>query len=177
MFKSLQTLFKHRWLDASHSRQFISEAAVQRLAQAVAQSEGRHDAQVRICIEVTLPLSYLWRHVWHKRAMAQVMRERALMLFGKLRVWDTERNNGVLIYLLLAEHRIELVVDRGLLRTLPEDLAQQVVRRLGASLREARFEEGLLHALEEISSLLERDFPSGVRQHPGNELPNGVVLL
>ena len=82
--------------------------------QRVAASEARHSGQIRICVEAGLPFSYLWRHVRRGVPLRQVIRQRAVTMFGKLRVWDTERNNGVLIYLLLAEHAIELVADRGL---------------------------------------------------------------
>ncbi len=73
----------------------------------MAASEQRHTGEIRICVEAGLPLSYLWRDA-PARASAPVM------LFGKLRVWDTEHNNGVLIYLLLADHAIEIVADRGI---------------------------------------------------------------
>ena len=78
---------------------------MERLARRVAASEQRHSGEVRIYVEAGLPLSYLWRDA--------TPRERAVAMFGKLRVWDTEQNNGVLIYLLLAEHAIEIVADRG----------------------------------------------------------------
>ena len=74
----------------------------------MAASERRHSGEIRVCVEAGLPLSYLWRDA--------TARERAVTMFGKLRVWDTEHNNGVLIYLLLAEHAIEIVADRGLNR-------------------------------------------------------------
>ena len=80
--------------------------AVERLRERVAASERRHSGEIRICVEAGLPLSYLWRGL--------SARDRAITMFGKLRVWDTEHNNGVLIYLLLAEHAIEIVADRGL---------------------------------------------------------------
>src|SRR5439155_17490452 len=82
--------------------------ALQRAQQRVAASETGHSGEIRVCVEAGLPWSYLRRHA--------TPRERAVAMFGKLRVWDTEHNNGVLIYLLLAEHAIEIVADRGLSR-------------------------------------------------------------
>jgi uncharacterized membrane protein len=78
----------------------------------VARQRRRHSGEIRVCVEAGLPLSYLWR--------GATARERAVTMFGKLRVWDTEHNNGVLIYLLLAEHAIEIVADRGLARHVPQ---------------------------------------------------------
>ncbi|MDO8651653.1 MAG: TPM domain-containing protein [Undibacterium sp.] len=176
MLNRIITLFKHRWLDASDSRKAVSPEMAQRLMQRVTASEQRHSGEVRICVEAALPASYLWRHVWHKVPLHSVIRERAVMMFGKLHVWDTEHNNGVLIYLLLAEHAIELVADRGLnQRVLPQEW-QAMIKRLGAALHESRFEDGLTQALEEVSALLVLHFPLPVGQADRNELPNAPVL-
>ena len=94
----LARIWRHLWLDESDTRKAISREAAERLKHRVAASEQRHTGQVRICIEAALPLSYLWRN--------ETPRQRAIAVFGKLRVWDTEHNNGVLIYLLLAERAI-----------------------------------------------------------------------
>ena len=144
--------------------------------QRVAASEQRHSGEVRICVEAGLPGSYLWRHVWHKAPLPSVIRERAVMMFGKLHVWDTEHNNGVLIYLLLAEHAIELVADRGLnQRVMPQEW-QAMVKRLGTALHESRFEDGLTRALEEVSALLVLHFPLQDGQLDHNELPDAPML-
>ena len=94
-------IWKHRWLDVSDTRRAIPPELAQRLMERVAASEKRHTGEIRIYVEAGLPLSYLWSDA--------SPRERAVAMFGKLRVWDTEQNNGVLIYLLLAEHAIEIV--------------------------------------------------------------------
>lgn len=176
MFKKIITLFRHRWLDASDSRKAIPHGMAIRLRQRVAASEQRHSGEIRICIEPGLPMSYVWRHVWHKTPLQAVIRERAVMMFGKLRVWDTRHNNGVLIYLLLAEHAIELVADRGISQYVPQAVWQSMVQRLGKNLYECRFEDGLTQALEEVSALLVQHFPlqSEVADH--NELPDSPVL-
>ncbi len=103
------------------------------------------------------------------------------MLFGKLRVWDTERNNGVLIYLLLADQAIELVADRGLNRFVSNGDWKAMVARMGQAFQAGQFEEGLTQALEEVSAVLVAHFPredgellSGER---ANELPDALVLI
>ena len=98
-------LLKHRRLDEADAKRLLGDGALQRIEARVAASESRHSGEIRVCVEAGLPLSYVRR--------AAPVRERAVMMFGKLRVWDTEHNNGVLIYLLLAEHAIEIVADRG----------------------------------------------------------------
>ena len=167
-----QSLFsrvlRHRWLDESDTRKAIPPDLLERLARRVAASEGRHSGEVRIYVEAGLPMSYLRRHA--------TARERAVAMFGKLRVWDTEHNNGVLIYLLLAERAIEIVADRGLSRRVPGQEWQAIVGRMGAALREGRFEDGLTQALEEVSALLVEHFPLAAGQANPNELPDEPVL-
>ena len=91
--------------------------------------------------------------------MHQLARQRALTLFGKLRVWDTEDNNGVLIYLLLAEHLIEIVADRGLNQHVPAHRWQSVIQQMRKPLQQGAYEEGLTLALQEVSAVLVRHFP------------------
>src|SRR6186713_2916244 len=103
----LLRILKHRWLDERDAVRALGDGALQRLEARVHQSESAHHGEIRLCVEAGLPMSYLWKNLG--------ARDRAIMMFSKLRVWDTEDNNGVLIYLLLAEHAIEIVADRGLL--------------------------------------------------------------
>lgn len=168
MFKRLQRMFRHRWLDESDTRRAIPPELVERLARRVAASEQRHTGEVRIYVEAGLPMSYLWREA--------TPRERAIAMFGKLRVWDTEQNNGVLIYLLLAEHAIEIVADRGLARHVAEAQWREVVEHMRAAFRAGHFEDGLTQALEEVSALLVRHFPAPAGAANANELPDEPVL-
>ena len=177
MLSKLWTLLRHLWLDAADTRHVLKSAAVQRLAQRVASSEQRHTGQVRVCIETSLPLGDLWRHVRHGQSMATLVRELALSLFGELRVWDTEHNNGVLVYLLLAERSIELVADRGLGRILAAQQWDAMVASLAADLNAGLFEQGLTLALDEVSAQLERHFPAPQGSARNNELPDAPVLL
>ena len=102
---ALWRLARHRWGEPP-ARRALPGDTLERLAARVAASEQQHTGQIRIVAEASLPWSYLRRQA--------SPRERAIMLFSKYRVWDTEHNNGVLIYLLMPEHAIEIVADRGL---------------------------------------------------------------
>jgi uncharacterized membrane protein len=161
-------MLRHRWLDESDTRRAIPPELVERLARRVAASEKRHSGEIRVYVEAGLPMSYLWRDA--------TPRERAVGMFGKLRVWDTEHNNGVLIYLLLAEHAIEIVADRGLGSQVSPEEWRAVVARMGSALREHRFEDGLTQALEEVSALLVAHFPADPAKANPNELPDKPVL-
>ena len=172
MLQRIQRLLRHRWHDRATLRRALPPQALARLTQRVQASEQRHSGEIRIFIEAGLPTSYLWR----KAATRDIIRQRALTLFGKLRVWDTEHNNGVLVYLLLAERAIEIVADRGIDRHRSHDDWQATVARMRAAFREGRLEDGLTQALEEISAALVQHFPQAAGEIKRNELPDAPVL-
>lgn len=179
MLNKLKTLIKHLWLDASDAKRAIPPDMLQRIAQRVAASERRHSGEIRICVEASLPMSYLWR-LNARTGMPQLVRQRAVTMFGKLRVWDTEHNNGVLIYVLLAEHAIEIVADRGVARHVSQAQWQAMVARMAGAFRELRYEDGLTQALEETSALLMAHFAvndsQGSPESNPNELPDTPLL-
>lgn len=168
-------LVRHRWLDESDTHRAIDGPLRERLRQRVAASETRHTGEIRIYVEAGLPLSYLWRHLRHRVALGDLVRDRATTMFGHLRVWDTENNNGVLIYLLLSEHQIELVADRGLNRHVGTDQWQAMVQHMGSAFAQGQFEEGLTQALSEVSAPLVVHFPAEKEPNP-NDLPDMPVL-
>ncbi|MDB5744453.1 MAG: hypothetical protein JWR68_2768 [Polaromonas sp.] len=176
MIKKLSLLLKHLWLDVSDTERAIPPDMLQRLAERVAASEQRHSGQIRICVEASLPASYLWR-LSPENTLSALIRQRAVMLFAKLRVWDTEHNNGVLIYVLLAEHGIEIVADRGLTRHVDTAQWQAMVARMASAFHARRYEDGLTQALEETSAVLMAHFAraDGLPGHP-NELPDAPLL-
>ena len=171
-FKTFFRVLRHRSQDTTDTRRAIPADMVQRLMERVAASEQRHTGEIRIYVESSLPSSYLWR--------GADTRERAVMMFSKLRVWDTAHNNGVLSHLRLAEHAIELVADRGIDAHVPAQHWQMVVTRMADAFRSNRYEDGLTQALEEVSAVLVEHFPAmdaaGASQPNPNELPDAPVL-
>jgi len=172
MMKRLLRLLRHRWFDERTVRRTIPSDVRERLLQRVRASEQHHSGEIRIFIEAGLPMGYLWL----KAETRAIIRQRALTLFGKLRVWDTEHNNGVLIYLLLAERAIEIVADRGINRHLSPQQWQGMISRMRGAFREGQFEEGLTLALEEISAVLVQHFPLEAGAANPNELPDAPLI-
>ena len=166
---TLQRAWRHRASDAAAVRRALPPEALERIGRRVAASERRHSGQIRVCVEAGLPPSYLWR--------GATARERAVTLFGKLRVWDTEHNNGVLIYLLLAERAIELVADRGIDTHVDAAEWAATAARMAAAFQAGRFEDGLTQALEEVSALLVAHFPRDPSSPARNELPDAPLVL
>ena len=168
-------ILRHLWRDTQDAKRAVPPDVLHKLTRRVTASERMHTGQIRICVEASLPMSYLWRLGPHT-GIHQLVRQRALMLFGKLRVWDTEHNNGVLVYLQLAERAIEIVADRGLSRHVPAGDWQAMTQRMGAAFAEGRFEDGLTQALEEVTALLVLHFPPVEGEVRTNELPDAPVL-
>ena len=157
-------LLKHRWTDESDLRRALPAAALARIEARVVASERGHSGEIRVSVEAGLPLSYLWQGL--------TARHRAITLFGKLRVWDTEHNNGVLVYLLLADHAIEIVADRGLDRRVPAAQWQALIAAMQQAFRDGRFEDGLNQAIGAIDALLLQHFALAPGQTNPDELPN-----
>ena len=161
-------LLKHRTLDERDARRVLDAAALQRIEARVAASEVLHSGEIRVCVEAGLPLSYLRRNA--------TARERAVAMFGKLRVWDTEHNNGVLVYLLLAEHAIEIVADRGLARHVDTAHWQRILGSMRAAFQGGQFEAGLNQAVDAVDGLLREHFALAPGEANPNELPNAPLL-
>lgn len=157
-------LLRHRLMDRSDVHRALDPAAMDRLAARVAASERRHTGEIRLAVEAGLPLSYLWKGL--------SARQRAVTLFGKLRVWDTEDNNGVLIYLLMADHAIEIVADRGLSRGVDSQQWQPIVAAMRQAFQAGRFEDGLNHAIDAVNEVLVQRFPAREGEASTNELPD-----
>ena len=164
----ISRLLKHRWTDDADLRRALPADALARIEARVAASERHHSGEIRVSVEAGLPLSYLWQGL--------TARDRALTLFGKLRVWDTEQNNGVLIYLLLADHAIEIVADRWLTRHVPPAQWQALIAAMQPAFRAGRFEDGLNQAIATIDALLLQHFALAPGQTNPDELPNRADL-
>jgi len=160
----LVRLLQHRRLDEMDAARLLGAGALQRIEARVATSESKHSGEIRVCVEAGLPLSYLRR--------GATVRERAVMMFGKLRVWDTEHNNGVLIYLLLAEHAIEIVADRGVARHVDAAHWQRIAETMGAAFKAGQFEAGLNQAIDAVDALLATHFALAADAANPNELPD-----
>jgi uncharacterized membrane protein len=172
LWARLVRMLRHAAWDERDADKALPQSALKRLQAAVGLSEAHHDGEIRICIEARLPVSYLWRGL--------SAHDRALMMFSKLRVWDTEANNGVLIYLLLAEHAIEIVADRGLARHVTPAEWREIVVTMQPALRSGQFEQGVERAVLDVDRRLRQHFTrpsSGQGSTDVNELPDAPVVL
>jgi uncharacterized membrane protein len=162
---------RHLATDHRTARRRFPEAELERIERAIAEGERTHRGQVRVVVEPALPLA---------RVLAQLApRDRALEVFGLLRIWDTEDNCGVLVYILLADRDVEIVADRGIHRAVGTEAWEAVCRTMEAAFRDGRFGDGAESGVRAINGLLQRHYArqAGAGADGANELPDRPLVL
>jgi uncharacterized membrane protein len=163
----LLRLLRHLATTRYGTRRHFSAPVREAIERAVAECEARHAGEIRFVVETALELPALWHDL--------PARQRALQLFGQLGVWDTADNNGVLIYLLMADRVVEIIADRGIAARVTQSEWATVCRQMEHHYRAGRYLEGSVGGILGVSALLARHFP-GKRPGPP-ELPDQPVLL
>ncbi|QUS38763.1 hypothetical protein RPMA_07910 [Tardiphaga alba] len=164
---SLKRIGRHLLANRARVRKAFPREAIAAIEQAIKTSEATHAGQIRFVVEGALDGAPLFRN--------QAARERAIDVFSQLRVWDTEHNNGVLIYLLLADRDVEIVVDRGIDRHVGRAGWEAICQMMETHFRAGRFEQGVIAGIEAVTTHLARHFPADGAAM--NELPDAPVVL
>jgi uncharacterized membrane protein YgcG len=167
MVKKMRRLLKHLTTPGWLARRTFNAAVLDRLEGAIRDSEPQHGAELRLVIEGELDL--------HDLLHAVTPRHRAIELFSRLRVWDTEENNGVLIYVQCVDRTIEIVADRGVAAKVGQLQWDEVCAQMSAAFLAGKYEAGVLQGIADISSLLAMYYPH--QDGYGNELPDRPVVL
>lgn len=163
----MQRLWQHLLFFPWRLRQQFTQAVLQTIEQAIRASEMHHSGQIRVAVEANLSLVSVLRGV--------ISRSRAQEVFTQLRVWDTEKNNGVLIYLLLAEHRVEIVADRGFNGIVTPDVWQGICENMQQGLRQGAYQAAVCSGIRDIDALLVAHFP--LTEARNNELSDRPIVL
>jgi uncharacterized membrane protein len=142
-------------------------ALLAEIESAIRESETSHRGEIRFAVETSLPLSAVWRGVKGRQS--------AVGAFADLNVWDTEDNSGVLIYLLLADHDLEIVADRGIADKVGQSQWDDIAHAMEQHYRASQFREGSLEGIRRITELLATHFPPGERNP--NELPDKPFII
>jgi len=157
----------HLFTDHWSVRKRFPPRTMRAIERAIGEQEQRHDGELRFAVEGSLPFWELVRGV--------SARHRALELFSQLRIWDTERNCGVLIYLLLADKRVEIVADRGIHKQVGEAAWEAICGAMQREFAAGRFEQGVITGVQAVSDLLATHFPP--RDGKPDELPNEPIVI
>jgi len=158
---------RHLFISPLALKKRFPKSVMRRIEQAIADSEQTHLGEIRFAVELNLPLLDILG-----RKSGQ---QRAVEVFSQLRVWDTEQNNGVLIYLLLADHDFEILADRGIHQQIGTHGWTRISHEMEVLFRQGKFEAGVLYGIAQISNLLAQQYPPGT--HNDNELPDAPVIL
>ena len=152
----------------SSAKRHFPPATLDAIQHAIAASEHRHRGEIVFAVEGSLPLAEAMR--------ARSARDRAHEVFARLRVWNTEHNTGVLVYILLAEHAIEIVADRGVAAKIEQAQWQPICTVMQQHFSTGDYERGAIAGVEAIGELLIRHFPTN-GERKLDELPDRPVLL
>jgi uncharacterized membrane protein len=151
-----------------HVRAAFPDGAYARIERAIADGERRHRAELRFAVESSLETGQLWRGM-HAR-------ERALEVFSRFRIWDTEEDNGVLVYLLWADRAVEIVADRGAVGRIDAQVWQRACVELVEGCRTGHQVDGALQCLDTLAEALAAVYPADGEPNP-DELPNAPLVL
>ena len=163
----LARFWRHVTMSPLRAKGVFSPAVLDAIQQAVAESESRHRGEVCFVVEAELTTAQLWAELGS--------RDRARQVFALQGVWNTEENNGVLVYVLLADRTVEIVADRGVAAVVPQAEWDAICATMQAAFREGRYQEGAVAGVQAASALLERHFPAA---GPGrNELPDRPIMI
>lgn len=164
---NIQRIAKHLWVTKRQVNRAFPASTLSMIEKAIKASETAHVGEVRFAVEGALDGVPLFK--------GQSARERAVEVFSQLRVWDTQHNNGLLIYLLLADRAVEIVADRGIDAKVGPQEWNKVCQQMQTAFRQSNYEGGVLQGVQAVTQHLVAHFPAD--GHSGNELPDKPVVL
>ncbi len=160
--------FKHIFCGPWQVRLTFPKRSLKAIEAAITSSELTHLGELRFVVEHALTIGELWHDM--------TPRQRAIEVFSQCRVWDTEHNSGVLVYLLLADRQVEIVADRGIHARVGEAVWIDICHGIETRFRRGEFECGVIEGIAAITSLLQRHFPAGDTENP-NEIADAPIVL
>jgi uncharacterized membrane protein len=164
-------LLRHAAATHWRTRLQFPAATLDAIEEAIRRTEAAHGGEIRFAIETALPPLHILNNL--------TPRARALDVFSHLRVWDTAANNGVLVYVQMADRNVEIIADRGISERVSQVEWEAVCRSMEVHFRGGRFQAGSVAGVEAVGNLLARHFPASVARlpHPRNQLPDRPTLL
>lgn len=160
-------IIKHLFFGDWQVRRAFPKASLDAIEEAIHSCEVTHGGEIRFVVEASLEGAPLWK--------GQTTRERAIDVFSQLRIWDTEGNNGVLIYLLLADRSVEIVADRGIHARTGSEPWAAICRDMEVAFSKSNFLPGTLTGITFIANIIGQHFPAQEKRN--NELPDTPVVL
>ena len=164
---NIKRIVKHLFATDCQLKRAFPRSALKAIERAITTSETEHTGEIRFAIEGALDGVPLFK--------GQSSRARALDVFSKMRVWDTQHNTGLLIYLLLADRTVEIVADRGIHEKVGSEAWEKICTQMETEFKQSNFEGGVIAGVQAVTKHLKAHFP--VNESDRNELPNKPVIL
>jgi hypothetical protein len=164
---NIQRIWCHFAMTQARVNRSFPRSTLSVIEQAIKESETAHMGEIRFVVEGALDTAPLFG--------GQSARERAFELFSKLRIWDTEHNSGVLIYLLLADRQVEIVADRGIHAKAGTQAWATICGAMEMAFKNSNFEDGAVQGIHAVTRQLTEHFPAGIENR--NELPDKPLVL
>lgn len=163
---AFKRFLRHLLTTRRAARRAFPPSALDAIERAIREVEARCRGEIRFVVESALDMGPLWQQ--------QSPRERALEVFALHRVWDTAENNGILLYVLMADHAVELVCDRGIHARAGAEAWETICRNIEHAFREGRYEQGVIDGIAALGATLARHYPGAERS---NELPDRPYVM
>lgn len=163
----LKRLFRHLFTTKRSGKHAFPEATLQAIQKVIAEGEKQHRAEVQLIVEPSMPLSEIWE--------GTTARERAIELFAIHGIWDTEENSGILIYIDLADHQVEIVTDRGIKHVTRDDEWQSICRTMTSGYAQGNYHDSTIKAVKLMNEILHEHLPD--TENLPNQLPNRPIIL
>ncbi|EPG74029.1 PF04536 family protein [Leptospira fainei serovar Hurstbridge str. BUT 6] len=157
----------HDSLRFSLLRKYLNAGDLKELKSMISSSEAQHRGELRLAIETKLPLLQVWS--------GKTAKMRAVEMFSFLRVWDTEENTGILIYLLLAEKKIVLLADRGIYKKIGQENLDSIANEISDGFKESKYKKSLTQGIQKLTEILKKHFPAQGKNP--NELPDEPYIV
>ena len=164
---NIKRIIKHLFATNRQVKRAFPRIALKAIEKAITASESEHTGEIRFAIEGALDGVPLFK--------GQSSRARALDVFSQMRVWDTQHNTGLLIYLLLADRTVEIVADRGIHEKVGTQEWEKICKAMQTAFKQSNFESGVIAGVQAITQHLKTHFP--VNGNDRNELPDKPVIL
>lgn len=164
--KDIKRFLRHLFHLPGRAKRCFPPQVTESISRAIAASERSHSGELRFVIEGALEPLQVWRGLG--------AHHRALEVFSELKIWDTEHNNGALIYVLLADRKVEIIADRGISSKVPASEWQEICNLMLAEFSRGNFEQGALRGIDLISRKIAQFYPP--RPVDTNELSDAPII-
>ena len=166
---NLKRIAQHLFMTHWKVNNIFTKDSLREIEHLIRAGESTHNGEIRFVVEGALDYEPL--------LLEQEPKERAVEIFSQLRIWDTEHNNGLLIYLLLADHAVEIIADRGIHEKVGTEQWQKICRSMEDAFKKENYTNGVIMGINAMTQLLAKYFPAASMKNRTNELPDAPVLI